>query len=311
MKGAASADGLHWTMFPDPMVVEVTDTQLTAYYDERLRKYVAYTRTWPAGVRSSHVRGSARRTWGVSRRSIGRSETSNYREFPLHETMLEPGLDLPPTDTLYTNGKTTMPGASDQHLLFPTIWHTASDSTSITLASSHDGKIWQFVPGAPVFTTGPFGAFDGGTIFAHPNLLELPDGSFALPYTGHNVPHKYPRPLWKYAPGYAIWPKGRLIALEADGRGEFATVQIVPPGRRLRINALTRRGGSILVEVAGPDGKPLPGRSFAEAHRVIGDQHWTPLAWSGQEDLGYPEDSSVLLRFRMEQAQIYGLEFTG
>ncbi|HZT32426.1 MAG TPA: hypothetical protein VFA33_21230 [Bryobacteraceae bacterium] len=309
MKGATSADGLHWTMLPEPMVVEVTDTQLTAYYDERLRKYVAYMRTWPAGVRSSRVPGNARRTWGVSRRSIGRSETSNYREFPLHETILEPGLDLLPTDTLYTNGKTTMPGAPDHHLLFPTIWHTASDSTSITLASSHDGRIWQFVPGAPVFTTGLFGGFDGGAIFAHPNLLELPDGSFALPYTGYNVPHKYPRPLWKYAPGYAIWPRGRLIALEADGRGEFATVQIVPPGRRLRINALTRRGGSILVEAAGADGKPLPGRSFAEAHRVFGDQHWTPLVWGGQEDLGHPENTSILLRFRLEQAQIYGLEF--
>ena len=135
------------------------------------------------------------------------------------------------------------------------------------------------------------------------------NGSFALPYTGYNVPHKYPRRLWKYAPGYAIWPKGRLIALKAEDKGEFATVQIVPPGRRLRINALTRRGGSILVEVAGPDGKPLPGRSFAEARRVIGDQHWAPLIWDGGQDLGFAENSSILLRFRMDQAQIYGLEF--
>ena len=91
MKGAASADGLHWTMFPDPMVVEVTDTQLTAYFDERLRKYVAYTRTWAAGVRSARTHPQERRTWGVSRRSIGRSETSNYREFPLHETFWSRG----------------------------------------------------------------------------------------------------------------------------------------------------------------------------------------------------------------------------
>src|SRR5439155_9213861 len=153
--------------------------------------------------------------------------------------------------------------------------------TSIALASSHDGKLWHFIPGSPVFATGPFGAFDGGTIFAHPNLLELSDGRFALPYTGYNVPHKYPRRLWKYAPGYAIWPKGRVIALEAPAKGECATVQIVPPGRKLRLNALTKRGGSILVEVAGHDGKPLPGRSFADARRLFGDHHWTPLVWNG------------------------------
>ena len=96
MKGAASPDGLHWTMFPDPMVVEVTDTQLTAYYDERLRNYVAYPRTWPAGVRSPAVAGKGKRSWNIARRSIGRSETSNYRGFPLHETILEPGPELLP-----------------------------------------------------------------------------------------------------------------------------------------------------------------------------------------------------------------------
>ena len=309
MKGAASSDGLHWKMFPEPMVVEVTDTQLTAYYDERLRKYVAYTRTWPAGLRSQSIPDEGRRTWGVARRSIGRSETTDYRRFPLHETILEPGPDLLPSDVLYTNGKTTMPGAPDQHLLFPTIWHMAVDSTSVALASSHDGRIWHFIPGSPVFATGPFGAFDGGTLFAHPNLLELPDGRFALPYTGYNVPHKYPRQLWKYAPGYAVWPKGRLAGLESVERGEFATVQLAPRGRRLRINALTRRGGSILVEVAGENEKPLPGRSFAEAHRVIGDQHWTPLVWNGEEDLGFRENTAIMLRFRLDHAHLYGLEF--
>ena len=308
MKGAVSADGLHWTMLPEPLVMEVTDTQLTAYYDTRLGKYVAYTRTWSAGPRSGRV-DPGRATWSLGRRSIGRSETSDYRRFPLHETILEPGPDLLPTDTLYTNGKTTMPGAPDHHLLFPTIWHTADDSTSIALASSQDGKIWHFLPGSPVFATGAPGAFDGGCIFAHPNLIELPDGRFALSYTGYNVPHKYPRRLWKYAPGYAVWPKGRIIALEAAARGEFATVALIPPGRRLRLNALTKRAGSIRCEVAGMDGTPLAGRSFAESRPVSGDRHWTPLVWGGIEDLGFKDGSAILLRFRMEQAQLFGLEF--
>lgn len=309
MCGAVSPDGLHWTQFRDPLVVEVTDTQLTAYYDQHLRKYVAYTRTWSAGVRSERVTLGGRHTWSSGRRSIGRSESSDFREFPLHEIMLEPGPELLPTDTLYTNGKTVMPGAPDHHLLFPTIWHTFNDSTSIGLASSHNGKNWHFLPGSPVFETGPFGGFDGGCLFAHPNLQELADGRFALPYTGYNVPHKYPRRLWKYAPGYMIWPKGRLIALEAPAYGEFASVAIAPPGRRLRINAVVPRGGRLLVEVAGMDGKPLPGRSFAEARPLFGDLFWAPVTWNGQEDLGYPDGTAISLRFRMDQARIYGLEF--
>jgi hypothetical protein len=290
------------------MAMEVTDTQLTAYYDERLRKYVAYTRTWEAGLQSPRFSLGGQRTWDVARRSIGRSETSDYQHFPLHHTMLEPGPEFLPSDTFYTNGKTTIPGAPDHHLLFPSIWDMAVDNTRIYLATSHDGKLWHFLPGSPVFETGPFGAFDGGVIFAHPNLVELSDGRFVLPYTGYDVPHKYPRKLWKYAPGYAVWPKGRLVALEAES-GEFATVTLMPPGRRLLINALTKRAGSILVEVAGFDGKPLLQRSFEDAKPVFGDLHWAPLVWNGQEDLGYSEGSPIMLRFRLDHAQIFGVEF--
>ncbi len=106
-----------------------------------------------------------------------------------------------------------------------------------------------------------------------------------------------------------MWPKGRLIALEAEGKGEFATVSLVPPGRRVRINALTKRAGGIRVEVAGMDGKPLAGRSFAESKRVTGDHHWTTLDWGGSDDLGYEANTAILLRFRLDQAQLFGLEF--
>ena len=223
--------------------------------------------------------------------------------------MLEPGPELLPTDLLYTNAKTTIPGAPDHHLLFPAIWHTANDSTSIALATSHDGKLWHFLPGSPVLDTGQFGAFDGGCIFAHPNLLELADGSFALPYTGYNVPHKYPRQLWKYAPGYALWPKGRIVALETPERGEFTTVGLMPPGRKLRINAVTKRGGAIRVEIAGLDGKTVEGRSFAAATPISGDHYRTVLTWNDSDDIGVREKSAIMLRFRLEQAQIFDLEF--
>jgi hypothetical protein len=306
--GAVSNDGMHWTMLPEPMVVEVTDTQLTAYYDDRLRKYVAFTRTWISGERSHRMTDGGERAWTSGRRAIGRSETSNFREFPVADTILEPGPDLLPTDLLYTNGKTTFPGAPEHHFLFPTIWHTSSDSTSVAMATSHDGKVWHFLPGSPILSTGNFGDFDGGCMFAHPNLTELPNGDFVLPYTGYNVPHKYPRTLWHYSLGYALWPKGRIVALEAQERGEFATVSFFPPGRKLHINALTRRGGSILVEIVA-GGKVVEGRSFADVSPVVGDQAAAVVNWNGKDDLGHPENSPVFLRFRLDQAQLFSLEF--
>jgi hypothetical protein len=308
MMGAVSSDGLHWTMLPEPMAVEITDTQLTAYYDAQLRKYVAFTRTWVTAERSHRLTEGAARAWTSGRRAIGRSETTDFRSFPIADTILEPGPDLLPTDLLYTNCKTTFPGAPEHHLLFPTIWHTASDSTSVSIASSHDGRLWHFLPMAPILSTGAFGDFDGGCLFAHPNLTELPNGDFALPYTGYNVPHKYPRQLWNYSLGYAVWPKGRIVALEAAERGEFATVSFFPPGRKLSINALTRRGGSVHVEVVA-GGKVVEGRAFAQATPIVGDQPRAVVNWGGATDLGHPENSPIFLRFRMDQAQLFSLEF--
>jgi hypothetical protein len=65
-----------------------------------------------------------------------------------------------------------------------------------------------------------------------------------------------------------------------------------------------------LAEVAGLDGKPLPGRSFAEASPRTGDLHWVFLDWQGNEDLGHAKNMPIMLRFRMDQAQLFGLEFS-
>jgi hypothetical protein len=309
--GATSPDGLTWTSLPEPLVVEHSDTQVTGYYDTRLRKYVVYTRNYMIKDRSETAYDGKFRHWyELARRSIGRTESEDFREFPLSEVILEPGPEMAPYDLLYTNCKTTIPGAPDLHLMFPTIWHAAADdATSVAIASSHDSKVWHFIPGSPVFETPPFGEWDGGAVFANPGLIELPDGAFALPYTGYDVPHKYPRGRWHFATGYMLWPKGRIIALEADELGEFTAGAFLPPGRKMRINAVTRRGGSIQVEVADLNRNTIQGRSFAESIPIIGDQYRTLVTWKGGDDLGHKEGAAITLRFKLDRAQIYGLDF--
>lgn len=310
LQGAVSADGIRWKPLPEPLVVEHSDTQIVAYYDARLQKYVIYTRGWLVGVQSARAATGLSSHWiSPGRRSIGRTESQEFKRFPLSELILVPPPSMPPSDVLYTNCKTTIPGNPDLHVMFPTVWHQADDTTSVVLAASHDGRLWDFVPGGPVFGTAAFGEWDGGCVFASPNLVELADGSFALPYTGYNFPHKYPRGQLRFLPGYLIWPKGRLIGLEAAEQGEFATVAIVPPGRKLLVNAVVKRAGSLLVEVAGLDGTPIPGRSFAEADPIVGDQYRKLLTWKGQDTLAPQKDSPIFLRFRMDRATLFGLDF--
>ncbi len=310
VRGAVSPDGFHWKILPDPLVMTHSDTQIVAYYDTFLKKYVGYFRDWMVGPQAETTKDEEGIRWlTIGRRAIGRAETDDFYRFPLPELIIEPGPDMMPNHVLYTNCKTIIPGAPEQHLMFPAVWDTANDTTHIKLLSSHDGKIWNYVPGSPVLQTAEFGQWDGGCIFASPNLIELPNGDFALPYTGYNVPHKYPRGKATRACGYALWPKGRMVALEAIERGEFSTVAVVPPGNRLLINAVSKRAGHILVEAADLDGKPIPGREFEKAIPVIGDQYKTPVAWKGHDNLGIEPGQAVILRFKMDQASIYSLDF--
>ena len=132
----------------------------------------------------------------------------------------------------------------------------------------------------------------------------MPNGDWALPYLGHNVPHKYPRGQRIGGTGYAVWPKGRLVAVEAEDEGEFTMMPFVSPGKTLSINAVTRRTGWIKIEVAGAGG-----RSFADCIPIVGDQHWTRVKWKAAEDLGLGAANAVVtLRVQMKQAKIFGLQ---
>ena len=53
----------------------------------------------------------------------------------------------------------------------------------------------------------------------------------------------------------------------------------------------------------------IDGRSFAGATPIVGDQYRTPVTGNGQDDMGHKEGAPIILRFRMEKANLFGLEF--
>jgi hypothetical protein len=312
--GYTSGDGLSWTRLPEPFLVEHSDTQIVGGYDPVRRKYMIFTRNWYVGPRAPEAPndpsgmmwlGEAR---GAGRRSIGYTESSQFGDFPLSQVILVPRPDMSPSELLYTNCFTTMPGAPEVQLLFPSVWDTADDATHLEMAVGFQGRVWNWL-GGRLMETGTFGRFDGGCIFWHPNLLELGDGDFALPYTGYAFPHKYPRGAWSYRPGYALWPRGRLTGIEAPETGEFSTVSLLPPGKKLRINAVTQRAGRVLIAVTRRDGRPLPGRDFDDAIPIFGDAYRTPVRWKTGDEVVLKPGEPICLKFRLERARVYWLDF--
>jgi hypothetical protein len=306
LRGSVSPDGITWTTLREPLSVEYSDTLNTCYFDAVLRKYVLYTRYWSIGPYTEKAAPDIRNSWtGAGRRAIGRSESDDFRHFPPSKLILDPPLSMAPSEVLYTNCHTTIPNAPDQHVMFPAVWNASiDDTTRIVMAASRDGQTWHWVPGGDLLHTAEFGQWNGGCIWAQPNLIEFPNGDWALPYSAHNMPHKYPRGQVKGAVGYAVWPKGRMVALEAESRAQFTLMPLMSPGRTLKINANIRRTGGIRVEVAGD-----PERTFEKCNLLFGDLHWAAVEWGGVSDLGRKPGQAITVRFRLERAELYGIEF--
>ena len=292
MLGATSSDGITWKAVREPLLFHTSDTQQSCEYDPALGKYVA------------HIRITMLR-----RRSIGRSVSDDFRHFQLPEVIFWPDATQKPYNTWYGNGKTTMPGAPDYHIMFPLRWDLTRDRFSFHLAASPDNVTWGLVPGGAVCEPGASGSWNGGGVWPGHGMVDLPGDRMGILYNGIPTPHKHPRrPPYGHF-GWAYWDKGRLVALEAKEDGAFALFPLIFEGRSISLNLRTARTGYVQVEALDSDGNVLPGRSFDACDRICGDSLDRTVTWRSESDLGHREGTAVQLRFRLRNAELFSVEF--
>ena len=283
---AVSPDGVRWRELEEPAMGHHNDTGTTAYWDQKLERYVGYFRMSAMG-----------------RRMIGRSETADFRRWPHPEMVLWPMPGDPAAVDYYTNGRSFYPGTQTMHLMFPMIYHRNLDTSTMRIASSIDGRVWNFLPGGAALQPGKVGEFDGGCIFPGAGLAEIPGDRVVMPYCGFAVPHKFPRlgPLGEVA--LAVWPKQRIAAIVADEDGYFVTNPLRAAGGELWLNFETSRGGSVRVEVDG-----VGGRGLGDCDPLFGNHLSKRVTWKGEQDIGVEPGGTFRLRFRLWGARLYSFE---
>jgi hypothetical protein len=295
--GAVSPDGIHWTPLKEPLVMYCSDQMNVAMWDETVQKYVSYFRMERGG-----------------RRSVGRTETSDFSTWPTPYPVLELPLDAHPATDIMHCPVQKYPGQDHVYLMYSTIFNITSNCRDVALAVSSDGLYWNWSPGdrvaAPKHGTSDFYYED---LEAGYGIVELPDGRIATPVVGYEKPYKYPRfgagPLGQ--PGLATWQKDRISAIVADDKGEFTTRLLVPGGPKLKLNFQTYgTAGSIRVEVLDSKGRPVPGYGLEEADFLFGDQQSYEVTWAGK-DLSELADERISLRFSLRMAKIFAFAFTG
>ena len=169
---------------------------MVAYYDTFLKKYVAYVRDWDVGARSQREglvddRGLS---WiAVGRRSIGRTETDDFRKLsPVRHDIDSGGpicrrrMSFTPTARRRSPARRTCISCS------PPFGIRRVTQLALSSPAAPTVKAGTIFPAGPVLETSPFGQWDGGCVFAGPGLVEFSDGTWALAIHGVQRPAQIP-----------------------------------------------------------------------------------------------------------------------
>ena len=316
--GVVSADGIDWTILPEPLMISKGDTHITVTFDPYLGKYVMYSRLYP-----------------LRRRMVGRAESDDFRNWTPMRPVVWAELDEPLSMDVYTNCYTTYPGEPSQLLMLPMFYDRYTETADVRMYSSLDGVTWYKLPGEPILnlSTEP-GEWPGEYMYVTKNLIPLRGDRVGVRFTEQSRPHKYPR--WKGIAqgrgGYAWWPKDRLAAVVADQEGEFFTFKMKATGRQLRLNARIHGAGEIRVGIftanpnapdrpihwsggatVNPDDPDRPllqvGRTVAECDPLTGDSANHLVTWQGNPDLKISEGEVIGLHFKMRAAELFAFEW--
>ncbi|MDB6121851.1 MAG: hypothetical protein JWQ71_844 [Pedosphaera sp.] len=93
--------------------------------------------------------------------------------------------------------------------------------------------------------------------------------------------------------------------------GEVVTKSLIFSGNRLLLNFSTSAAGGIKVAILSAAGEPLPGYTFEDSVEVIGNEIERAVRWKNGADIGQLAGRPVQLHFKMKDADLYAVQFTG
>lgn len=285
----ASGDGIRWRRLSDKPVMTrgAFDSQNVAFWSEAERKYVAYVRTFTAGV-------STATEWRLDGlRSVSRATSDDF----LHWS--EP-VPLNPNFTgehIYTTLTHPYFNAPHVYVALPTRFHPSRGESTDILFMTARGD----VPYDRTFREA----------FIRPGLDPARWGNRSN-YAALNVVPTGPTEMSIYVTPF------RRFTLRTDGfasvhagadPGEMVTRLLRFSGAELVVNYSTSAGGSLRVEVQDATGKPVPGFRLADCLPLVGDAVQQPVRWKNNPDLARLAGQPVRLRIVLQDGDLFAIQF--
>lgn len=330
-----SPDGYRWTLLSKPTIGEM-DTQSVAFWDERIQKYLLYTRKNPLAHTPQRYR-VVRRLESADL-SDWRNEALVMQADEIDKSIYESPTPQPPVD-YYGAAVFKYPEDSPDGvyiMLAQAFWHwqrrppeqrrggysdrksefevLAPATLDVRLAVSRDGIHFQRVGDRkPFIGLGLAGTFSAKRAWALPNPIRM-DNELWVYYFGENRDHDgFIDPA---APGYwcgidrAVLRLDGFVSADADyGGGEIITPLIIFDGRRLELNLDAGAGGSARLELLDTQGQPINGHSLKDALPLSGNSLRMPVTWAGHTDIEALAGKPIRIRFVMRDCKLYAFQF--
>ena len=330
-----SAEGLRWNAYnqsqPVLFVPPGHDSQMIAWWDKGLHKYVAIVRDRTGRIKEVRKRLVSdpvarlgwRKLWDTdgnrspenhSIRRVGQAVSDNFINWTDYRCVLSADSDDPLNQDQFYNMEVFLYEGLRIGLMTVFSYDPDYCRGAVQLTYSCDGRNWHRAANRDVFlplSQHP-GDFDWGSIYPLQAPVVIGDEIWIY-YTGHGIDHNH-----QAHPNVTGFPNGiGLAKLRLDGfvsidaaaaEGTLTTRPFVFGGSRLFINADAKLG-HLLVEILDADGNPLAGFSKHDCDVVNVDRIRQTITWNGKSDLMHLAGSAIKLKFHLKNAKLFSFWF--
>ena len=303
-----SADGIHWRGIEGPIGLESGDT-CYIHRDPEIG-YVAHHKDGipamgggfvPYDVASGEIRVNFRRT------------SPDGTTWTDRQILMAPDWQDHQADQIMEVGRYRY---REGFIGLTAIYHAANQTMGLQFAASKDGiEWWRMMPRVPCLPNRPLGEYGGGMIWPTRTLIE-DEGRLYIYYGALDALHGdiYLRSQsalhFHGAWCRASWEIGRLwAAVSSEGGmcpGYLTTHPTDAKGKQLMLNARTRAGGTIEVELLDESRTVIPGFGREDCRGFSGDDKSTKITWKGGDTA--PRDA-IHARFWITRGFLYGFEW--
>jgi hypothetical protein len=290
-----SPDGIHWKIVSEGVITDgAFDSQNLAVWDGVRGEYRAFWRYFTTG----HTDERGWKPGGF--RAIRTATSKDFVHWSNQEDLKY--VDSP-NEQLYTNAIQPYFRAPHLFIGFPTRY--LGRQVEPLFMTSRDGVLFRRWPEALIPTTAPKDRDGNRSNYLTHGLLQLPGNDRELSV--------YATEAYYAGPGSRVrrftFRTDGFVSIHAAGEAELLTKTLQFAGNTLQLNCITRDGGSVGVEIQDLDGKPVPGFALADSQPVSGDNIACTVKWKRGEGVGALAGKPVRLRFVLQNADLYALQF--